>query len=78
MNLVTGYELGARLLTRFNFLNKSAGEITITIRADELVSITTTSLMARSDSEELIKILDDYHLTKWDLVRFCQTGNGYI
>lgn len=78
MNLVTANELGSKLLSRLNFLNKSASEITIKIKAGEMVSITTTSLMVQSDSHELTEILEAYHLTKWDLIKFCQTGNGYV
>jgi hypothetical protein len=68
-------------------LPKYTQEATILITPDEVTLTTKGLIMDGNQTEKLMMIIECFNLEKkaelrlpilkWDLVKFCQTGNGY-
>lgn len=79
MKLVTGNgQFGLNLIKALKIDHLHVSSFKMTVNPNDLVEIDIKTFLIDEHSREIIEEIKKYNLASWDLVRFCQTGNGYF
>jgi hypothetical protein len=84
MKVCTGLDLGGNILEALG-ITQPCLSLRIEIEGNDVVVVTTKSLVTEESGKKLGELLQHYEVypihsefePEWDLIQFCQTGNGY-